>query len=806
MFTITDATGAAKYKVDGQTRLVPPEIEDKTYTMLVGPTERGPAYVPITVRDIKQLESIFGLGETYVTYAAREALKETDRITIIRILHEDGWRPEYVNIYLEDGSDIKLLATFIPNDDLDDSINVQNTDVTGTLDEFTVDLKDDDGDVVNSFKVSFNRKSKTYISNIFNESNSTGFDLYFNFYERQQTYVNEDITTQVFGHVEYFETNVGEYEHPLDFDETEFTYAKTPWILSQTIFGDIYPLFRFVATSAGYSENRRVKIGIKDINETNLNSEYQYFTVQIRDISDTDFRPIVLEEYKRVTLDPNDDRYIAKIIGDTWYEVRDNRVISRGNFPNNSDYIRIEMHPDFQKAGSVAQPYGFDYIMPTVAGELLDWVPPVSFRTEQSIGNITDYLKVVRPAIGRNLAEKIFYGFDYENEDNFNYLNPIPKPFGECHYLDPYLSDEDASEICDPSLYLDIPHDKFLMETYVDIETSDIEERKFLVPLQGGFDGTNPMRRKKTENKIASENYYGIDCSSVGSEGVRMYKKAFNMLEEITGGYEYNLLLTPGIIFKLHKFVVYEAEKLVRNRSDALYVFDLVSMGDNYTEAIDYSNRFESKHAATYFGWLNTKNYDPNHDWVPASAVIPKVFNRSDQLTDPWFAPSGFRRGVIFDVQDVEFRLTENQMDNLYDNFVNPINYFGSNGVCIWGQKLLYPVDQKTNRVNIRRLIVTVKSEVRRLARQYLFEPNISANIDAFRNGIRDYLSNIRANQGLYNYSVDIEDPDQSEFILENEHLIEGTINLMPVDSNEYVFINFTVEQELVLFKENDDR
>jgi hypothetical protein len=125
-------------------------------------------------------------------------------------------------------------------------------------------------------------------------------------------------------------------------------------------------LFRFAIkeTAGGEWEQRNIKISITDI-KPSTNNFYKFgsFTVQIRDIKDTDANPVVLETFTNCTLDPNSSDFIANKIGDeqlVWDTVN-KRYIKNGNYGSKSEYVRVETNPALDQ-GAISQeslPFGF---------------------------------------------------------------------------------------------------------------------------------------------------------------------------------------------------------------------------------------------------------------------------------------------------------------------------------------------------------------------------------------------------------------------------------------------------------------
>lgn len=153
--------------------------------------------------------------------------------------------------------------------------------------------------------------------------------------------------------------------------DTRYTTPTTPWIISQPFGENEHKLFRFETLSDGQHGNDQVKISIANLRaSTDPKNKYATFEVQVRRFLDNDYQKETVEAFPEVTLDPNSDKYIAKIIGD--YKVVYNfdaetederRLVISGKYPNRSQFIRVVMHDNVTNPDSglpqSAMPFGF---------------------------------------------------------------------------------------------------------------------------------------------------------------------------------------------------------------------------------------------------------------------------------------------------------------------------------------------------------------------------------------------------------------------------------------------------------------
>ena len=166
--------------------------------------------------------------------------------------------------------------------------------------------------------------------------------------------------------------------------DTRYSNAKTTAFISQPYGDKEYDLFHFETIDDGHNANRLVKVSIADLKRsTDPLDKYGTFTVQIRDYYDDDISPRILEQFANCTLNPQDENYVAKKIGD--YKVYYNfdalsdderRLLVSGKFPNKSQYVRIVMNAGFDTFGNIpesALPFGFRGLPSLITnGELTD--------------------------------------------------------------------------------------------------------------------------------------------------------------------------------------------------------------------------------------------------------------------------------------------------------------------------------------------------------------------------------------------------------------------------------------------------
>lgn len=354
-------------------------------------------------------------------------------------------------------------------------------------------------------------------------------------------------------------------------------------------------------------------------------------------------------------------------------------------------------------------------------------------------------------------------------------------------------------------------------------KTDDINSNrqfaKFTFFLQGGFNGVNIFDEDSSE---INNNSVSADMSSNAGRGlqdgasVRTYLKALEVMKNTTN-VDIQLLAIPGI----REPIVTDAATLaVEERFDALYVMDIeqqdelgeeVKTDAQLPSVLNSVNQFvnrsvDSSFAAAYFPDVLYRDPKGVNVVAPPSVVVLGALALNDRLGHPWFAPAGFTRGVLpEDALEPRVRLSQGDMDSLYDRSINPIVAFpgavrsGTNprgGVVVWGQKTLQVAASALDRVNVRRLLIDIRRQVREIAQTVLFEPNREATLARFSAAVTPRLQRIQQLSGLERFKVVIDSSTTTQDDILN-NTIRGKIFVQPTKSIEFVSLDFVVANNL---------
>ena len=289
--------------------------------------------------------------------------------------------------------------------------------------------------------------------------------------------------------------------------------------------------------------------------------------------------------------------------------------------------------------------------------------------------------------------------------------------------------------------------------------------------------------------------YYETITDANNSQGLpsASYNNMISLLSN-QDDYRFNVLIAPGLFNSLQTSQVTSVINNTQNRGDNIFVLDLVPYNVNTISSVTaQSNSRNTSYAASYWPWLQTIDPDSGQRvWVPASTMVAGVYAFNDSVSEPWFAPAGINRGGLSTVIRAAQKLSQTQRDTLYSNKVNPIATFPGTGVVVYGQKTLQTKASALDRVNVRRLLISLKSYISQVANNLVFEQNSIATRNAFLAQVNPYLTSVQQRQGLFAFKVVMDDSNNTPDVIDRNQLV-GQIYLQPTKTAEFIYLNFNI-------------
>ena len=270
------------------------------------------------------------------------------------------------------------------------------------------------------------------------------------------------------------------------------------------------------------------------------------------------------------------------------------------------------------------------------------------------------------------------------------------------------------------------------------------------------------------------------------------YNVAINLLEN-TDAYDFNVIYAPGLTSKNATSQVSSILLVAQGRGDNIAVIDMVGYGSAINAVINEAVSYDNSYGATYWPWVQIRSRETGKvNFVPASTLVPAIYEYNDRVSAEWFAPAGLNRGALSTVLQPERKICVNDRNVLYQGKVNPIATFPGVGTVIYGQKTLQQKPSALDRVNVRRLLIALKSYIGQLGEQIVFEPNTQVTRNRFLSQVNPYLESVQQRQGLYAFQVVMDESNNTPDVVDRNQLV-GTIYLQPTKTAEFIQLDFNI-------------
>ena len=285
--------------------------------------------------------------------------------------------------------------------------------------------------------------------------------------------------------------------------------------------------------------------------------------------------------------------------------------------------------------------------------------------------------------------------------------------------------------------------------------------------------------------------YKDISTQTQGLNGSD-YNNMISLLGNVND-YQFNILSTPGLNNDDHTAQITSLINNTIERGDNIFVMDTVDYAGTLANALTQAATRNTSYASTYWPWLRVQ--DPETGklvFVPASTMIPGVYAHNDKVANTWNAPAGISRGGLSTVLQAKLKLTEANKASLYDGNINPIATFPKKGVVVFGQKTLQKGASALDRINVRRLLIDLKSFIGQIADTLVFENNTITTRNKFLSEVTPFLEVIQQKGGLYAFKVIMDDTNNTDDVIDRNQLV-GNIYIQPTKTAEFISLDFIV-------------
>jgi len=648
------------------------------------------------------------------------------------------------------------------------------------------------------YSLSFDKTKTNYISKVLGRRNDDGNTALF----VEEIFDNLFKVENVAGKIRGIKQSLIAYGQDFSDYLQEYQPALTPWTVSELRGNKVLRLFRFTTISDGNAANEQFKISI-----VNIKPDTKEFDIQIRSFYDTDAQPVVLEAFSKCVMDKTSANYVGRKIGTL-----------DGVYVSKSSYVLIEI--DDTTNTNDAFPAGF-------VG-----YPKRDYQTNSNTGVVDPSVMYKKTYSAFENKHKFYLGLSETvgiDADFFDYKG-VPQtttPNAWTGLTNGYHMDNAASAATIDNVTVVINSSGGTYNPIFKFDTGDwqfrtesgliggpyeqLYARKFTFVPFGGFDGWDVYRtRRSNTDRYTTNGTYGAAGLANGmtfknralSNGdLAINSDYYAYLEGIwtfknPEAVNINVFATPGIDnFDNTNLIEAAIEMVEMDRADSLYIMttpDTDSAGDILTPEDVVGNldgNFDSNYSCTYWPWIQINDSENNVlIYVPPTRDVVRNIAITDNVSYPWFAVAGVNRGTVDAIQ-ARAKLTLAGRDVLYENRINPIATFASEGIKIWGNKTLQVKETALNRINVRRLLLQARKLISAVGIRLLFEQNDSVVRNQFLSQVNPILDNIRTQRGLTDFRVVLSN-DPEDF---DKNQLTGQIFLKPTRALEFIQVEFVI-------------
>ena len=250
---------------------------------------------------------------------------------------------------------------------------------------------------------------------------------------------------------------------------------------------------------------------------------------------------------------------------------------------------------------------------------------------------------------------------------------------------------------------------------------------------------------------------------------------------------------------------------IAENRKDAIVFVspertDVVNVSNSTTQTTNVKGFFDGIRSSSYVvfdsGYKYT--YDKYNDvfrYVPLNGDIAGLAARTDLIADSWFSPAGFNRGVIRGAVKLAYNPTQGQRDELYRARVNPVVTLPGQGTLLFGDKTGLSTPSAFDRINVRRLFITLEKAISTASKFQLFEFNDEFTRAQFRNIVEPFLRDVQGRRGVTDFRVVCDTSNNTANVIDSNEF-RADIFVKPNRSINFIQLQFVATRSGVAFEE----
>ena len=266
---------------------------------------------------------------------------------------------------------------------------------------------------------------------------------------------------------------------------------------------------------------------------------------------------------------------------------------------------------------------------------------------------------------------------------------------------------------------------------------------------------------------------------------------------------------------------------IIAGKGDATHIDNLITIAENRKDAVVFASpersdvvgvasaATQTSNVVSFFNGIRSSSYvvfdsgykymyDRYNDvyrFVPLNGDLAGLAARTDLIADAWYSPAGLNRGIIRGAVKLAFNPTKTQRDDLYRARVNPVATFPGQGTVLFGDKTGLSAPSAFDRINVRRLFITLEKAIATASKFQLFEFNDEFTRANFRNIVEPFLREVQGRRGITDFLVVCDETNNTgEVIDRNEFIAE--IFIKPARSINFITLQFIATRTGVSFDE----
>jgi len=333
-----------------------------------------------------------------------------------------------------------------------------------------------------------------------------------------------------------------------------------------------------------------------------------------------------------------------------------------------------------------------------------------------------------------------------------------------------------------------------------------------VAPVGGG--GTGPAEEPGPADSYFVDLSNGADDDTTSADAVVAAIDLFGDYETVDVNliFGHNFTEAVGTVYSASKTKLVDDKllEIANARKDCMAFISapltLSILSNDVDKKDDAMAKFDSISSTSYAVFDSTpayvyNRYKDQYVWIPLCGHIAGLCANTDFVSEPWFSPAGLNRGNIQSIVKLAYNPKQADRDELYKSRINPVVSFPGQGVVLYGDKTALTRPSAFDRINVRRLFMTVEKAIATSAKFQLFEINDEFTRSAFVNAIAPYLRDVQGRRGIEDFKIVCDSSNNTSQVIDSNRFV-ASIYIKPLRSINFITLNFIATRTGAIFEE----